>query len=79
MDIQGRCLVSARVSPGCGPAAGDECQGGQPDQSPEAGEGSCGTRRPSCAAAGEDGGRVGEDRVLAAATHLKSHSELWSN
>lgn len=59
MGIQRLPLVSARVSPGCGPAAGDECQGGQPEQSPEAGEGSCGTRRPSGAAAGEDDGREG--------------------
>lgn len=45
---------SARVPSGCDPAAGDERQGGQPEQSPEAGEGSCGTRQQSGAAAGED-------------------------
>lgn len=46
------CLL--RVSSGCGPAAGDQRQGGEPEQSPEAGEGGCGTRRPSGAAAGEE-------------------------
>lgn len=45
---------SVRVPSGCDPAAGDERQGGQPEQSPEAGEGSCGTRQQSGAAAGED-------------------------
>lgn len=45
---------SVRVPSGCDPAAGDERQGGQPEQSPEAGEGSCRTRQQSGAAAGED-------------------------
>lgn len=45
-----------RVPPGCGPAAGDEREGGQPEQSPEAGEGGCRTRQQSGAAAGEEEG-----------------------
>lgn len=36
-------LCFVRVSSGCGPAAGDQRQGGQPEQSPGAGEGGCRT------------------------------------
>lgn len=43
-----------RVSSGCGPAAGDERQSGQPEQSPPAGEGGGGTGEQSGAAAGEE-------------------------
>ncbi len=52
MTVVVSCFL--RVPSGCGPAAGDQRQGGQPEQSPEAGEGGCGTRRQSGAAAGEE-------------------------
>lgn len=43
-----------RVPPGCGPAAGEQRQSGQPEQSAEAGEGGSGTGQQSGAAAGEE-------------------------
>lgn len=42
-----------RVSSGRGPAAGDERQGRQPEQSPEAGAAGCGAGQQGGAAAGE--------------------------
>lgn len=42
-----------RVPPGCGTAAGQQRQSGQPEQSPEAGEGGGGTGQRRGAAAGE--------------------------
>lgn len=47
-----------RVPSGCGPAAGDEREGGQPEQSSETGEGGRGRGRPSGAVAGEEEIRV---------------------
>lgn len=50
--------LAVRVPSGCGPAAGDEREGGQPEQSPEAGEGGCRTGQQSGGAAGEEQGRL---------------------
>lgn len=48
-------LVSCcrRVPSGCGPAAGGQRQSGQPEQSPEAGEGGSGPGQQGGPAAGE--------------------------
>lgn len=46
-----RCRL--RVPSGCGPAAGEQRESGQPEQSPEAGEGGCRTGQQAGAAAGE--------------------------
>lgn len=43
------CRIPAR----CGPAAGVKRQSGEPEQSPDSGEGSCGPRQQDGSAPGE--------------------------